>query len=59
MYQLKSLINKLEENLKEFNIFETIDIKTCNEAKYQFQINIKYESIEECGSIKPKFALEA
>tara|TARA_B100001248_G_scaffold240523_1_gene206541 strand:- start:1481 stop:3118 length:1638 start_codon:yes stop_codon:yes gene_type:complete len=39
MYQLKSLINKLEENLKEFNIFETIDIKTCNEAKYQFQIN--------------------
>ena len=41
MYQLKSLINKLEENLKEFNIFETIDIKTCNEAKYQFQINNK------------------
>ena len=39
MYQLKSLIKKLEENLKEFNIFETIDIKTCNEAKYQFQIN--------------------
>ena len=39
MYQLKNLINKLEENLKEFNIFETIDIKTCNEAKYQFQIN--------------------
>tara|TARA_Y100000768_G_scaffold360166_1_gene317208 strand:- start:1122 stop:2759 length:1638 start_codon:yes stop_codon:yes gene_type:complete len=39
MYQLKSLINKIEENLKEFNIFETIDIKTCNEAKYQFQIN--------------------
>ncbi len=53
MYQLKSIVNKLEENLKEFNIFENVDIKICNEQKYQFQINnfVKYQKHEQINDI--------
>ena len=53
MYQLKSIVNKLEENLKEFNIFENVDIKLCNEQKYQFQINnfVKYQKHEQINDI--------
>ena len=53
MYQLKSIVNKLEENLKEFNIFETVAIKICNEQKYQFQINnlVKYQKHKQINDI--------
>ena len=53
MYQLKSIVNKLEENLKEFNIFETVAIKICNEQKYQFQINnlVKYQEHKQINDI--------
>ena len=36
-----------------------LKIKTNKRIKPKTPKNIKYESIEECGSIKPKFALEA
>jgi len=53
MYQLKSIVNKLEENLKEFSIFEKVDIKICNEQKYQFQINniVKYQKHKQINNI--------
>ena len=53
MYQLKTLVNKLEENLNEFNISETVAIKICNEQKYQFQINnlVKYQKHKQINDI--------
>jgi len=53
MYQLKTIVNKLEENLNEFNISETVAIKICNEQKYQFQINnlVKYQKHKQINDI--------
>ena len=39
MYQLTNLIESLKNCLKSFDIYEEIDLRICNEDRYQFQIN--------------------
>ena len=44
MYQLTNVIESLKNCLKSFDINEEIDLRICNEDRYQFQINnlVKY-----------------
>tara|TARA_Y100000768_G_scaffold260606_1_gene198471 strand:- start:1755 stop:3395 length:1641 start_codon:yes stop_codon:yes gene_type:complete len=58
MYQLTNLIESLKNCLKSFDINEEIDLRICNEDRYQFQINnlVKYTKEPAIEKIISSFA---
>ena len=58
MYQLTNLIESLKNCLKSFDIYEEIDLRICNEDRYQFQINnlVKYTKEPAIEKIISSFA---
>ncbi len=58
MYQLSNLITKLEQELRKYNITESIDLKVSTVLNFDFQVNnlVKFQKNNEIEEMKSSFA---